>query len=296
MGIMIAVLAVSFCGESRADAAKKYVLGIRAGISNDTDAQYKAMFGGIAKIYSVSHSIEIEPRWYGSDGEFVAAIKKREPDAIFLYSYDQLAEIKQKYGYSVFLTLISFGRPKPKACIYVRKDNPAKTIADLRGVSMATYNFKCEYFLLRDLIGNRPEEFFGSLKPLANGVSTIYSLAMGESDTSFTYDITYEMMKKSNPGPVKKIRELACTKPFGSFPMLISPDAPPETTRVFEDFLFNVHKDAAYKQYWPLFNLYKLRFVPSTDADFQPIFDLFKKANAKNWAKDFVKWIRYTQE
>jgi ABC-type phosphate/phosphonate transport system substrate-binding protein len=295
---IIAVVLVFFCSfsNSRAAEKKKYVLGIRVGMSTETDAQYKTMITDMSKIYSQNHDTVIETRWYVGDAEFMNAVKKNEPDVVFLYNYDPIYALKKIYGFSVFMTLSAFGRETPKACIYVAKNSPVKNIADLHGKTAATYNYACEYYLLRDLLGEKPEKFFGELKPVANGVSTIYELAMGSVDASFTYDVTVEMMQKNNPGPVKKIRQLACTKEFGFFPLLVSKKAPPDTIAVFNDFLGNSYKNAEFKKYQPLFKLYGMRFVPSSDADFKYIYELFNKAGDGKWKKDYDKWLTYAQE
>ncbi|MFA6449908.1 MAG: PhnD/SsuA/transferrin family substrate-binding protein [bacterium] len=296
VGLVACLFAVAVFSHKCEAEKKKYTLGVLAGVSNETDAQYKSMITDIVGIYSKAHNIEITSKWYFGDAEFIKSVKKDKPDVVFLYIFDHIGDLKKKYGYSVLMSFHGFGIDKPRSCIYVKKENPAKNIEALRGTSAATYFFAFDYYLLRDLLGEKPEKFFGDLKPLANGISTLYALALDNADASFTYDATVEMMKKNNPGPVKKIRELACTKPYGAFPMLISKNAPPDTATVFKDFFLNTHKDPIYKKYRPLFNAYNLRFTPATDDDYLYVYDLIKKADAEGWKKDFEKWMAYVNE
>jgi ABC-type phosphate/phosphonate transport system substrate-binding protein len=280
---------------THAATPKTYIFGARLTASNEGSAHFKGILTAMIAAFNETNEDKISLKWYALDAEFLKAAAKSEPDIVLLNNYDVLYTVAEKYGYSVFMTSSVLGADVLKTCLYVKKDSPLKTIKDLHGATAATYDTAFEYYQLREMTGEKPEAFFSRLDPSPNGLSSIYSLAMGNTNAAFSYDANFGLLKIINPGPTKLIRILACSEKFTSLPFLYSKKTPPEFTKKILDFMKVALKSERLKQFRPMDSTFKTRFVPASNADYKSVFDIFQKAEAAGWEKDFKKWIAYSE-
>ena len=278
-----------------------YQLGCRAFEGNEQ--QGAMMFKIIQDLLDVlddKENLHIKLKWYKTDKKFIRDMKAGKLDFIFSEPELYLKAFETK-KYEPFLGVGVFGMNKRANCIYVDKKSKYKKMADLQSADVITYGSIFDYMELRTLInGEPPEFFFNHLDVSSSGMSSFYALAMDEVDAVFVSQATYKMMKATNPGPVKNLRELACSIDWVEAPLFVSKKVPDKVLDTVEDFFKKEPKkkksDPRLKKYMPMLKKYKIKFVRLSSKDFQPFYDMYRNADKKGWDKDYRQWKKYVVE
>jgi ABC-type phosphate/phosphonate transport system substrate-binding protein len=281
-----------------ADSASrpKYTLGTRLGYGKEADGQLKSLCTEIIKAGAAEAGFDVEFKWYLTDEDYLKAAKENSLDLTLVLSYELLAEILGKYNYEPILEGSVFGMEKYPACLYVNKDSKFKSVADLKNSTALTYNTATSYYQMYKLLGVNPSEYFKVLKVSPNAISSLYAVAMGgDTDAAFAYKVNLENLKMTNPGPVKKLREIACSEDFYVIPLAASRRFPKTVAAKFVEVLLRVQTDDAFKRVRPLLIQTKTKFTPAKKADYDNLLKLVKQAEKNGWDKDFKTWLAVAQ-
>jgi len=276
--------------QAKAAAEQKYLIGLRLGYGQEQDARIKSIGLDFLNIMAASLNMSFEPRWFLTDKDLLDALKTEKPDMISTFSSDLVETLIRDHGYQAFMKINLFGLDKFPTCLYVGADSKHKKIADLEQARAVTYPGEIAYFQLYDLLGKNPSEFFWTLKMSPNAISSIYAVAMGDTDAAFVDAANIEHLKVMNPGPLKKVRSIGCSKEGTFAPMMVSKTFPQTAKDAIRKKIANFGKDADFKTYWPLAKQLKARFVPASNEDYKMMFDLADMAAKKGWDKDYRKW------
>jgi ABC-type phosphate/phosphonate transport system substrate-binding protein len=116
----------------------------------------------------------------------------------------------------------------------VRKDHPARTIADLRGKSFVYMNRNSiTGYLFPEMLlceAGLPElpRFFGKQKQVRKEKSALYAVLLGEADVACISESLLEVLSELNPAIGRKLRVLAKSEPFPKGLLVGGPNLPPD--------------------------------------------------------------------
>ncbi|MFA6449910.1 MAG: PhnD/SsuA/transferrin family substrate-binding protein [bacterium] len=286
---LFAVLAFSRHSAAAAEE-KTYVFGMRLGYSTEMDAQNKTMYTDLVNAFSSSQGIKLNLKWFGDDNAFLKAIDKGELDLFYSGQKDFFIKHIKNYDY---LTIPYYLSQKANSyCIYANKESRFKDLNSLKGAELITEPDKFMYFLIRDLIDEKPENFFASFKSSPNEMSAVYSLALGSTDSIFTGEQVLRFLKVNNPGPTKKVAPVKCTEKILFPPVMAKKKLPDEFITKLKNYLSNAGKEESLKKYRPLMKAYKVGFSPVAAGDYDSIIALYGKGVKNGWDKDYEVWLK----
>lgn len=199
-------------------------------------------------------------------------------------------------GYNIFMQVTMLGQNYPEECVYVRKDDPATKLSELRGRVVSAQDQDLVYYILRNLIGEPPEVFFRTPRLLKDDTSGLYALALKTVSVLVAKKTVVKFLEMTNPGPVKNLREIACFKGGLWGGLAINKKADPTFTKAFTSFLINMAKDPDPKvrRLQPLFKSVNARVTAVQDAEFRREWDKFlqiiKTSENKGWRKGYSTW------
>lgn len=294
--ILLAALCTSACiaaSLTSPRAAEKAHIIAMGGQHLSDAAQFKSMMDDVFRTYSRSFSYPANYVYYRDDNQFEKALRAGSPDVFFHIKYEFFWKHLQGGGYAPFLTYSAFGKRATSKCLYVRKNSPVKDLKSLAHAKAAALGDSWDYFLLWRLVGKAPEDFFGSLRAAPDSVSLVYQLNMGGADAAFVDEYHIEMMRRSNPGPIRNIRAAGCTPSFPRPPIFRSrKPAAAGFVKSFGTTFLHIHDDPIFKKYKPIIRSFKFRFYEVTPADYSSVVAVFREAVAKGRDKAYRRWIK----
>ncbi len=130
--------------------------------------------------------------------------------------------------------------------LIVPADNPATTLADLRGASFAftdpisnSGHLAPTYQL--SLINETPVSFFSRHIFTYNHDNSVLAVAEKLVDGAAVDSLVYDQMVRDTPEIADKTRIIARWGPFGIPPVIVSPTLDPEIKKRLQDFFLDVH-------------------------------------------------------
>ena len=174
------------------------------------------------------------------------------------------------------------GRPVYFTDVVVRRDGPVRAFADLRGRVWA-YNdvgSQSGYNLPRDhlLTLGETSGYFGRTVASGSHQKSIQMVIEGEVDASGIDSVVLELEAKLRPDVASALRVVASIGPCPIPPVVVSSRVPEALrARLGEGFL-TMHEDPEGRAI--LANGLVMRFVPVRDADYDPIREMVRRAEA----------------
>jgi ABC-type phosphate/phosphonate transport system substrate-binding protein len=294
-GWMLMVLAVVFIvtlgsrliGEDK----KTLILGIdRSGMSNEQAGQIKTIIAASFEILSKKHDFKTIIRLFDDKYDFLKAIDDKAID--FALTKTFYSVFIEKHDYLPFVQIMFYGKTSDAECIYIKNKSPIKDLEGLRDKNILTYSDLFSYYVLRKLIGERPELYFKTTTKTPNGISAIYSLSMDQTDAVFISNINIDFLKKNNPGPVKNVRTLICSDKIPMTPIFYSNSVSTNDANVIRNFFLGIRKEKAMNKYWPLMDTLRFEFIDAEKEDYDMVKKLNKEAYKNGWDKDYEYWIK----
>jgi ABC-type phosphate/phosphonate transport system substrate-binding protein len=279
------------CFASAAAAGQNaYSIGIRMD-SSVSAGQAKVISEKTAKVVSERMGISITTVYYNDDASFSKAARDGKDSFIFSWNLNLLIQAVTRYGYIPFISYSAFGTDSERECFYVRKDYPAKTLADIKDKPAIVSDTIYDYYRMRNLLGEKPEDFFSILKATGNFTSIFYPLMLGDTDAVFASETLYNFYKMNNPGAVSNARAVSCTDGFARFFLSYHKSVPDNVVGAVRGLMLNAGKDEAFKEYRPLLKTSKMKFFAVSLKDFKPLLDLMDEGAKKGWDKDYSRWL-----
>lgn len=201
--------------------------------------------------------------------------------------------------YKAFLTVPLYGEKNPQRCLYVNANSPIKAVKDMKGKRIMISQSKLSYLALRKLLGGQdPNYYFLTHHRAKDNISGIYAAAMDQMDVVALKSSAVKFLASSNPGPVKKIRSVACFYDDVWWGMSYNPK------RVNAQFIKDLQKFAQnlpknpnpqIRRYMPFLRQVGLTIIPISHEEalalYKPFIDLEKEAKARKWDKDYQTWV-----
>ncbi len=288
--VYLSLTALCFCRPVSA-AQKTYTLGLLFD-SNTTGGQTKVIFEKCVKLISERFDFDIKIVKIKDDADWIEQTKNMSLD--FTGSHknpDPIVAAVSRYGYKPFVSYSGYGIAVKRMCVFADRNSGYKSVGDLRDKKLLINPNKHDYYFLRSIVQEKPELFFAPLKADANFDSFFYSLSLGDTDGILNNENTYEFLKMSNPGPVKNVVNIGCSKGYPPLFITHSPKVPDEVVKAISDLFKNAEKDEAFKEFRPLMKTTKLKFYTVERNDYKNLLDLYDEAEKKGWDKDFSKWL-----
>lgn len=156
--------------------------------------------------------------------------------------------------------------------LIVPENNPAATLADLRGASFAftdpisnSGHLAPTYQL--SLINETPVSFFSRHIFTYNHDNSVLAVAEKLVDGAAVDSLVYDQMIKDNPEIADKTRIIARWGPYGIPPVIVSPTLDPEIKRRLQDFFLEVHNSEKGRRILDELGIDKFVIVPDSDYD-----------------------------
>lgn len=297
MAVFLVVLFTMFsfvCSSAVLAEGKTYNFYI-SGHNPSDSAQWKSMLDEVARVAEQRNLIKIKIILVSDQQEFDEKLREGSMDFFLNSRMDSVWKIIANKSAVPIGVPIWFGEKKNELCVYLPKNRPEKSIRDLSGAKVITYNRALVYYELRKLIGSPPEDFFSVLKSNVSGVSMTYSITTGESDAAFFETYAEKLMKFANPGPIKNLRRMSCvTIPYA--PIFRSKKTPDEDAEILVS-LFDAYRTyPELSKMAPMFKKFKLTTVPFLYDDYKEVIAIYNEAASKGWDKDFKRWNKMADQ
>ena len=275
---------------------KIYYLGTYQSVKgNDQSAGgILQLFKEIQIIYEKRNHILIELKIYDDMSVVAKDLRNKKIDFFLPGEKEILHDMIKKYKMIPFLSGSTFNMDHDKHCLFVKNSSPYKSLHDTEGKKLQAVQASDLYYSLRLIIKKNPLEYFENIRFAKNPTSLFYSLALDQCDVIMVNYHQLIYMKKTNPGPVKDIRELACSEAFPNAPLMHTKAVPEKVLTDFETFLINMRKDKELKKYWPLMKSFDYRVYKVTAKDYEPVFRLIEEARKKGWDKEYKTLLKFS--
>lgn len=293
--IVSVVLAAPPCFAENPADGRTYKLVVNLTQSSGMDSQARSIANTYTEALRNKTAINMDVVFMNDEKEIIREVESNNVDFVMSYNLDLPLKLLFEYDFDTRITFEVFGHP-PTACIYTKKYNPASSIEDLEGMKLMTYGILGEYYRLRFLVGRPPEDFFDPLLPFPEALSGIFALAFDKSDAIYADTRNIDLLEKTNPGPVKDIKVIACQEDYLNPFFFHSKDVPPDVLKEVIDFTVNVHNIEDFKNYRPLMKMMDFEWKKVSKKDFEQFYLDLKKADEEGWNEDFEMWIRYTSD
>lgn len=297
--VIIVLLLIMFAGRLPAETHEQeenISLVIRLHTYSTTmTGQSRSVIESIIDVMESKTGLNISVEYINPMDEILEKVAAGEIDFILTIDTELALKLLYEYDFDTSVTFEIFGTPSMN-CLFAREESNIESIDDLKQSGALTYQSMLDYFYLRELVGEPPELFFGTLKVFNDPQSGIYALAFEETDAIFIDVNNVNYFKIVNPGPIKNIKQIECFEVGVNTFLFHSRDVPPEIVDKSTDFLMRLKQFDEFKQYRSMINLMDLKVKRITKKDFEKLQVLYEKGKEKGWDKDYESWIKYVKK
>lgn len=287
--LLIIAAAVLWCAPADA-AGKKYVIGVvKEAIKESGGGQSGSIVGDLVNTIAGQLKHDISLKWFPGDAELVAAAGS--VDLMMFFDYSPMLDVLKKGGYKPFIGYSLFGQETSRGCIFVRSDSKLTNVKDLKGKKFIMYDSAYEYYLLRELIGAKPETFFGKTLASPRGAASLLEIGAKKADAAFVFDQNLAWVKMASPDVVKNLTPIVCAPAQPFYPIIRANGVPDEVTGDILKFFVNARKEPAAKRFAPMLTQFKIKFKAASEKDFQGMLKTYTNGLKSGWDKDFAKWL-----
>ncbi|MEW6429021.1 MAG: phosphate/phosphite/phosphonate ABC transporter substrate-binding protein [Thermodesulfobacteriota bacterium] len=211
-------------------------------------------------------------------GNIAERIKDEQIDAAFLGSFTGALCITQLNLEPIARPLYLDGTSTYHGKIFVRKDSNIRTVADMKGKTLALvekattagYIFPLAYFRkngVESLDGHLGSYFFTGSHDAA-----IIAVLEGKADIGAAKNTVYDKVMQDRPEAASQLLVLENSMPVPSNGLCVRPGIPQELRRRLKQVLLAMHTD---KTAGPVLEaLNSLRFIDTTKEDYQVVIDM----------------------
>ena len=254
LALCVFALTVSFSQRPFAEKKTEYAFAFySSGTSTSDQGQIRSLFADMKKTIFVRENFVFTPIYFSNEKYLLRAAKKGEID--FVISSDDYAAYRlvKEYRFQPFLNILYLDLKARKHCIYIKSNKNFRDVKDLKNARISTGATPLDYIMIRHIVGEDPLFFFSSMKKAKDGFSNFYALGLDTCDAIYASDIAYNMMKKTNPGPLKGVKELACAKTTIPFQAIYySKKVPKPVIERLRAIAKNAYKNPVLKKWQPI--------------------------------------------
>lgn len=287
--LVFAATAAAMSRIALAEDEAEYTFGIMLS-SSKQDAQLKQIFSDVIDFVAQAQGVRMETRWYTHSDRFLAAAAKKELDFAYTKQYDSFYELVFKQHYIPISSISVFGRKQMKLCLYTPEEMNVKTFRDLEGKRLITYPRMDGYYPLRELLGEKPQDFFSSIEVTTGGNYALDRMLDGEADAVLAYDINVDFLGLTNPSVAKRIKDIFCSVELVNTGITHAEGVPDSILTELIDIMKHARRHEALKQYRPLMNATKISFFPVSEKHYNDVKVFYEKGAAEGWDREFENW------
>lgn len=192
-------------------------------------------------------------------------------------------------------TTTLFNKKSSYACAFVRKAEPANSIADLKGKRWGgVHSFEARYLMHLAGINSPMKEFFSKVSFVDDTKLSdpLDALLANKIDVHVTLNYIGEMAIASNKKYQDGIRKFGCQEFEHNWIIFYKKGTPPDVVNKLKAIMLNVHKDKDFAQFKFLLSAIKGHFVdydPNDMKTTRQIASLMVKHGWDKEEKEFVK-------
>lgn len=215
-------------------------------------------------------------------GNIIQRLKEQQIDAAFLGSFTGALAISQLGVEPLARPINMDGTSTYFGHIFARKDSSIKSVADMRGKSLALverattagYIFPLAWFKnngVEDIASFFSEHYFAGSHD-----ATIDAVLKGQADVGAGKNTIYDRVRAANPRIDKELVILASSPRVPSNGLCVRPGMDKQYKTKLKELLLNLHHDP--KGLEVLEKLGAKRFVDTGREDYQPVLDMAAEA------------------
>ena len=279
---ILLVIFISFslhCFSSTAVAQEKIIIGLLPEMNVFKQMQ---RFEPLATYLSERMGTTVKLTILSRYGNIIDRIKAEEVDGAFLGSFTGALAISQLEVVPLARPVNMDGTSTYFGHIFARKDSSIKTIADMKGKTLALverattagYVFPLAWLKrqgVEDINTYFNDHFFTGSHDAA-----IDAVLNSKADVGAAKNTIYERMQKLHPRIDKELVILASSPRVPSNGLCVRKGLPEKFKKQFKNLLLNLHQDK--KGIEVLKKLGATRFVATSKEDYQPVLDLAAEA------------------
>ncbi|KPK00483.1 MAG: hypothetical protein AMJ60_01150 [Desulfobacterales bacterium SG8_35] len=242
----------------------------------------KQRFKPLAAYLSERLGITVRLTILSSYGEIIERIKEGDVDGAFLGSFTGALAITQLGVLPLARPINMDGTSTYYGQIFVRYDSNIKSVADMKGKSLALvekattagYLFPVAWLKrngVEDINTYFSDHFFTGSHDAA-----VDAVLNSKADVGAAKNTIYDGMRKLNPQIDNELIILASSPRVPSNGLCVRKDLAPQYKEQVKDLLINLHQDQEGIEV--LQKLGAKRFVETSREDYQPVLDLAKEA------------------
>ena len=222
-------------------------------------------------------------------GSIVDSFVTRKMDGAFFGIFTGVLAMEKLGVEPVARPLNLDGKSTVNSYIFVKKDSGIKTVKDMRGkrivfvdkLTATGYLFAIAF--LREKGVQDIDKYFGEYFFTGSHGSAVYSVLDNRADIGSAKSKVFNRMVEKDPAIKDELNIIAKSDEFPDTTLCIRKDFPAEIKTKIKQVLLNMDRDPEGNEILKKFGA--LKFIDADKKDFQPFFELAKKAgiNIKNY-------------
>jgi len=242
----------------------------------------KQRYQSLADYLTNELGIKVELTMLSRYGNIVERLQKEQVDAAFLGSFTGALSINQLGVEPLARPINLDGTSTYHGHIFVREDSNIKTVADMKGKSMAFvekattagYIFPLAYLKRHGVKDHK--QFFGEILFTGSHDAAIDAVYTGRADIGAAKNTIFDFYMQTNPRAKDQIIILASSPSVPSNGLCVIPTLDNELKKKIKYLLLELHKTPKGPDI--LKKLRAKRFVATSKEDYQPVIDLASDA------------------
>jgi len=280
--IHISILILSLCIPSSSFAQsrpQKLLIGI---LPEMNVFKQKQRFQLLGEHLSKKTGVKVEFTILSRYGNIIDSFSADKMDGAFFGSFTGALAIRKLGVVPLARPVNPDGASTYHGYLFVRKDNGIKSVKEMKNKTMvyvdkttsAGYLFPLAY--LKDNGIKDPEHFFSATFFSGSHDAAVSAVLNRKADVGAAKHSIYDQMKKSDPRIERELMVLAESARMPSNGLCVRKDLDEALKSTLKTILLNLHQEADGKQVLKQFGA--LKFIETTTADYQPVFDMAAKA------------------
>ena len=215
-------------------------------------------------------------------GNIIDSFEQGKMDGAFWGSFTGAMAIRKLGLVPVARPLWIDGTSTYHGVLFVRRDSGITKVSDLKGKSFAfvdratTAGYLFPLALLREQGITNIDKFFSSYFFAGSHDAAILSVLRKEADAGAAKNTVFQVVAKDDPAVTRDLRILAQSDPVPSNALGVRKDMAPELREKLSKALLGMENDPEGREVLKAYGA--ARFIPTTAADYNPVFDMAKRA------------------
>jgi phosphonate transport system substrate-binding protein len=291
--VVALVLLAAVAGTSRAAAPEPQPDRLRIGLIPEMNIfKQKARFKPLGEYLGRKLGVPVQFTILSRYGNIIDSFTADRMDGAFFGSFTGALAIEKLGVVPVARPVNLDGASTYHAHIFVRRESPYQTVAELRGKRMAfvdratTAGYVFPLALLRERGIRGGRDFFGESWFTGSHDAAIHAVLDGKADAGAAKNTVYDRLRAEDPRIDRELRILAESPPVPSNGLCVRRGLPRALVEKLQRALLALDRDpeglAVLKQFGAL------RFIETSSEDYRPVFEMAADAGIALQAYEYV--------